>query len=113
MEGHVISLKNGQTATVFNLKDVLEIVDFYCGFDMRNVLRDGIRDLQAENEELEMKNRDYQNTIECNNEEERELLLAVRDECDALLDELVEQRLSRRKMQKITKNIYRLVNDEL
>lgn len=110
---HIIQLPAGQKTTVMSLRDVLDIITFYCGTDMRDIVRDGIRDLQMENEGLEMENKDYQNTIECNNEEERELLLSVRDECDALLDELASARMSRRKLQKITKNIYELVNAEL
>lgn len=113
MESHTITLRDGHNVTLFSMKDILEVIDMYCGFDMRNLVRDGIRDLEAENEDLEMQNKDYARTLECNNEEERELLQSIRDETEALLDEMSAPRMNRRKIQRITKTIFRIVNAEL
>lgn len=113
MEGHVLQLPKGQTATVFEFKDLLEIIDAYCGFDVRNVVRDGVRDLETEYEELEEENKDYKRTIECNEEVNRETLLSIRDECDALFHALDSARISRKKLLRITRDIYDTVNAEL
>lgn len=113
VEGRMVALPDRRAQPVMSLRDLLEIIDHYCGFDVRNMVRDCIRDLVRENEELEMENKDYERTLECNNEEERELLLAVRDEAESLLGELTRDRLSRRKLQKIARGIYGMTNDEL
>lgn len=113
MEMHTVALRDGHNVTLFSPKDVLEVIDMYCGFDMRNLIRDGLRDLQNKNEELEEENKSYQNTIECNNEVEREILLSIRDECDALFDELGQPRISRRKIQRMVRTIFNTVNSEL
>lgn len=113
MECHTVALRDGHNVTLFSIKDVLEIIDMYCGYDMRNLIRDGIRDLEAENEDLEMQNKDYARTLECNNEEEQELLQSIRDETEALLAELSAPRMNRRKIRGITKTIFRIVNAEL
>lgn len=111
--GQLVVLPDGQKTTIFELKDLLEVIDVYCGWDVRNLVRDGIRDLMQENEELEMENRDYQRTLECNEESHRDTLMNVRDDCDSLLDELAQPRLRRRKMQRIVRDLYKMVNEEL
>lgn len=110
---HMVALPDRRAEPVMTFRDLLEIIDRYCGFDVRNIVRDCIRDLVRENEELQLENKDYQRTLECNNEEERELLLAVRDEAEALMGELAKDRLSRRRLQKIARGIYEMTNDEL
>lgn len=111
--GQIIQLADGKTATIMELKDVYEIIAYYCGYETRDVVRDCIRDLQGEKEDLELENSEYREEIENINETEREFRLEVRDEVDALIDELAESRLNRRKIQKIGKNIHRIVNAEL
>lgn len=112
-EGRMVALPDRRAQPVMTFRDLLEIIDHYCGFDVRNMVRDCIRDLARENEELEMENRDYQRTLECNNEEERDLLLSIRDEAEALMDELAKGRPSRRKLQQIGRRLFEIVNDEL
>lgn len=112
-KGHMIMLPEGRAHPVMSFRDLLDIIAFYCGQDLRNVVRDAFRDLLKEKEDLEIEIEDYRRTLECNGEEERELLLAIRDEAEAMLDALKDTRLSRRKIQKTAKSIYEMVNAEL
>lgn len=112
-EGHMVVLPGRQVQPVMSFRDLLGIIETYCGFDVRNMICDCIRDLEAENEDLDMEIKDYRHALECNGEEERELLLSIRDEAETLLDEVAAVRLNRRKMQKILKEIIEMVNEEL
>lgn len=111
--GQMITLKDGRNAAVCRMRDLLELIDFYCGYDMRCLIRDGIRDLEKENEELKLESDDCRRTLECNSEEQRELLLSVRDNCEEILEVLAASKLNRRRLVRMVKELYRLVNDEL
>lgn len=111
--GQLIVLPDGQKMTIIELKDLLEVIDVYCGFDVRNIVRDGIRDLMQEKEDLEMENKDYQRTFECEQERKTDFLNDIRDDCEELLDETAAARMNRRKIQRIAKRIYKTVNEEL
>ena len=110
---HALRLKDGKLITPFDLEDVLEIVEGYAGDEVRQYLAENLSDTDALEKELDGLYREHEEDLERLGDHQRAVLNAVREEAESLGNLLDAQRLDRRKLKKVTDNIWRMCDREL
>lgn len=110
---YVMEIKDGKTATVFEFRDVLEIVEEYAGEEVRRYLEEYLEENIQEAADFEAQAADYEKELEQQGDHHRSILYNVREKVEALEILLRDKRLNRARLQGAIKILYQMVNREL
>ena len=61
---HVMEMKDGKTATVFGLRDVLEMVEEYAGTEPRRFIEEYVSEIKQDRVDFEEQEKYYEGRIE-------------------------------------------------
>lgn len=110
---HVMKLKDGRIETIFGLKDALELVERYAGYELAHYLESNLSDTDELEKEIETLEKEQEEELERLGDHQRAVLNDIKDETEAL-DELFDgEQLDRKKLRKCTDNIWRMCYGEL
>ena len=104
---HVMEMKDGKTATVFGLRDVLEMIEEYAGPEPRHFIEEHISEIEQDRVDFEGQEKYYEGRIE------RAFLNDVKEELEAMEQFLDAPRLNRTKLYAAVRNIQKMVRAEL
>ena len=93
---HVMEMKDGKTATVFGLRDVLEMIEEYAGPEPRRFIEEYVSEIEQDREDFEGQEKYYEGRIEKLEDHQRALLNDVKEELEAMEQFLDAPRLSRK-----------------
>lgn len=110
---HVMEMKDGKTATVFGLRDVLEMIEEYAGPEPRRFIEEYVSEIKQDRVEFEEQEKYYEGRIEKLEDHQRVLLNDVKEELEALEQFLDAPRLNRTKLYAVVRNIQKMVRAEL
>ena len=110
---HVMKLKDGKIATVFDWKDALELTEEYAGWELREFLEECISDTEELQEALEALEKEQEEELERHGDHQRALLSDIKEEAEALSALLDAERLDRKKLRSVADNIWRICYREL
>jgi hypothetical protein len=88
----VISLKNGEISTVFDLRDALELVERYAGYELRRYLESWAEELESDARDFDEQEKYYQSEQEKLQDGFRSVLVDLRDDADEILKLMSAQR---------------------
>lgn len=110
---HVMEMKDGKTATVFGLRDVLEIVEEYAGPEPGRFIEDYVSEIKQDRVDFEEQEKYYEGRLEKQEDHYRALLNNVKEELEAAGKLLEAPRLNRTKLAAAVGNIQKMVWAEL
>ena len=110
---HVMEMKDGKTATVFGLSDVLEMVEEYAGTEPRRFIEEYVSEINQDRVDFEEQEKYYEGRIEKLEDHQRAFLNDVKEELEAMEQFLDAPRLSRTKLHAAVRNIQKMIRAEL
>ena len=110
---HVIQLKDGKLLIVFEIRDVLEVVENYIGQETRKYIEEYLEENIQDTKDFETQLTEYEKEIDQMGDHQRHILCDVLEKMDALDGLLREQRLNRKRILEAVNNIRQIVNREL
>ena len=110
---HVMEMKDGRTATVFWLKDVLELIEEYAGPEPGRFISDYISEMEQDRADFDEQEKYYEGRLEKQEDHYRALLSNVKEELEAAGRLLEAPRLNRTKLAAAVGNIQKMVWAEL
>lgn len=110
---HVMEMKDGKTAAVFELGDVLEMVEEYAGPEPRRFIEEQAAEIEQEKADFEEQEKYYEGRIEKMEDHQRALLNDVKEEVEAMEQLLDAPRLNRVKLYAAVRNIRKMIQTEL
>lgn len=110
---HVLKLKDGKCSTVFDIRDLLDLVEDYAGNDLRRELEDYINGNVRDIDEYEREYDRMEKQMDMARDHQRQVLCNIMEEVDALDILLHDNRLNRSRMQGAVKIIRQMINREL
>lgn len=110
---YVMKLRDGSLETVFGLRDALELVGRYGGWELQHYLEENISDAKELEKELDALDKEREEELERQGDHQRALLNDIKEEAEALADLLEADRLDRKKLRKAADNIWRMCYGEL
>ena len=110
---HVMEMKDGKTATVFGLRDVLEMVEEYAGTEPRRFIEEYVSEIKQDRVDFEEQEKYYEGRIEKLEDHQRAFLNDVKEELEAMVQFLDAPRLSRTKLHAAVRNIQKMIRAEL
>lgn len=110
---HVMEMKDGKTATVFGLRDVLEMVEEYAGTEPRRFIEEYVSEIKQDRVDFEEQEKYYEGRIEKLEDHQRAFLNDVKEELEAMEQFLDVPRLNRAKLYASVRNIQKMIRAEL
>lgn len=110
---HVLEMKDGKAATVFGLRDVLEMTEEYAGPEPRRFIEEYVSEIEQDRVDFEGQGKYYEGRIEKLEDHQRALLNDVKEELEAMEQFLDAPRLNRIKLYAVVRNIQKMVRAEL
>lgn len=110
---HVMEMKDGKTATVFGLKDVLELIEEYAGPEPGRFIEDYVSEMEQDRADFDGQEKYYEGRLEKQEDHYRTLLNNVKEELEAAGQLLEAPRLNRTKLAAAVGNIQKMVRAEL
>lgn len=110
---HVMEMKDGKTATVFGLRDVLEMVEEYAGPEPRRFIEEHISEIEQDRVDFEEQEKYYEDRIERLEDHQRALLNDVKEEVEGMEWLLDAPRLNRAKLYAAVRNNQKMIQAEL
>ncbi len=110
---HVMEMKDGKTATVFGLKDVLEMIEEYAGPEPRRFVEEHVSEIEQDGVNFADQEKYYEGRIEKLEDHQRGILNDVEEELEAVEQLLDAPRLNRAKLYAAVRNIQKLIQAEL
>ncbi len=110
---HVMEMKDGKTAAVFGLKDVLEMIEEYAGPEPRRFVEEHVSEIEQDGVNFEEQEKYYEDRIEKLEDHQRALLNDVKEELEAMEQLLDAPRLNRTKLYAAVRIIQKLIQAEL
>lgn len=99
----VIQLKDNKAATVFELRDMLELTELYMGCDARVWLEEFLADLQKEMDDEQEERKEYL----------RDVLRDLRKHSEKLNDLLGDEELDRAELTREAEKIGAIIREEM
>lgn len=109
----VMQMKDGKVATVFDDGDVLEIVEDYAGPEPREYLESSLAEADEEQCDFEAQEKYYEDKLERLADHQRAVLNDIKEELEALEEQLDAPRLNRGKLRETVKRIWQMAWREL
>ena len=110
---HVMEMKDGKTATVFGLRDVLEMIEEYAGPEPRCFIEEYVSEIKQDRVDFEEQEKNYEGRIEKLEDHQRAFLNDVKEELEAMEQFLDVPRLNRTKLYASVRNIQKMIRAEL
>lgn len=110
---HVMEMKDGKTATVFGLRDVLEIIREYAGEEPRSFMEEYLSETEQDRVDFEKQEKYYEGRLEKQGDRQRALLNDLKEELEAVEQHLSASRLNRAKLADAVRRIRQMVWAEL
>lgn len=109
----VMKMKDGKILTVFDMRDAMDTVEDYAGYEIRKYIEEYVTEANEEREYSVAECERMEKDAEIDADHQRRILCDVREELDAISGMLSEPRLNREKLTKAVREAYRIVEDEL
>lgn len=110
---HVMEMKDGKTATVFGLRDVLEIIREYAGEEPCRFMEEYLSETEQDRVDFEKQEKYYEGRLEKQGDRQRTLLNDLKEELEAVEQLLSASRLNRAKLADAVRRIRRMIWAEL
>lgn len=110
---HVMEMKDGRAATVFGLKDVLELIEEYAGPEPGRFIADYISEMEQDRADFDEQEKYCEGRLEKQEDHYRALLNNLKEELEAAGRLLEAPRLNRTKLAAAVGNIQKMVRAEL
>lgn len=110
---HVMEMKDGKKATVFGLRDVLEIIREYAGEEPRRFMEEYLSETEQDRVDFEKQEKYYEGRLEKQGDRQRALLNDLKEELEAVEQLLSASRLNRAKLADAVRRIRQMVWAEL
>lgn len=110
---HVMEMKDGKTAAVFGLRDVLEIIGEYAGEEPRRFMEEYLSETEQDRVDFEKQEKYYEGRLEKQGDCQRALLNDLKEELEAVERLLSASRLNRAKLADAVRRIRQMVWAEL
>ena len=110
---HVMEMKDGKTATVFGLRDVLEMIEEYAGPEPRRFIEEHVSEIEQDGVDFEEQEKYYEGRIEKLEDHQRAFLNDVKEEMEAMEQFFDASRLNRAKLYAAVRNIQKMIRAEL
>ena len=110
---HVLKLSDGELITPFSLEDVLEEIDTYMGYEVRQYIEEWKADVDEECEADRYDRAEAEKELEQVKDHNHAVLCDLREETDVIEDLLEAERLDRKKIQRTVRNISQMLYREL
>lgn len=110
---YTMKLKDGKIRTVLDVRDLMDAVEDYAGYELRQNIEEYVTEADEERECSVAECERMEKDAEIEADHQRRILCDVREELDAISGMLAEPRLNREKLTKAVREAYKTVNDEL
>jgi len=108
-----VRMKDGRILTVFDMRDAMDAVEDYAGYEIRQYIEEYVTEANEEREYSVAECERMEKEAEIDADHQRRILCDVREELDAISVMLAEPRLNREKLTKAVREADRIVYDEL